>query len=439
MPCSDVMQYNLPIASTPSFIFWTSLTIGVGFLFTFNFAAGQQTINDPNLRAELVFEGLKSPTSMAFLGEDDFLVLEKDKGTVQRIVNGNILKYPLLDANVAQTDGMLGIAIAKNVSGPTRVTYVFLYYTEAKTGDTDDTSEQLGNRLYRYELINGKLVNPKLLLDLPVGPIHNAGIVSIGPDNNLYASNGQLGSIGYGHEKFIANKAINYEDGADPDGRAGILTITQNGQLREGILGNRSLLNLYYAYGIRNSFGMDFDPKTEKLWMTENGPDWGDEINLVEPGFNSGWALVQGTMSTAAGSLFDGYPPPSKLVDFGGSGKYSSPEFIWNETVGPTALKFLNSNRLGIEYENTMFVGDVSGTIYNFRMNNDRTELFLEGRLSDRNANNSEELQNVVFAEGFRTITDLEVGPDGYLYIVSMDDGKIYKIIPRFAENVLNP
>ena len=81
MPCSDVMQYNLPIASTPSFIFWTSLTIGVGFLFTFNFAAGQQTINDPNLRAELVFEGLKSPTSMAFLGEDDFLVLEKDKGT----------------------------------------------------------------------------------------------------------------------------------------------------------------------------------------------------------------------------------------------------------------------------------------------------------------------------------------------------------------------
>ena len=340
---------------------------------------------------------------------------------------------------MAQTDGMLGIAIAKNVSGPTRVTYVFLYYTEAKTGDTDDTSEQLGNRLYRYELINGKLVNPKLLLDLPVGPIHNAGIVSIGPDNNLYASNGQLGSIGYGHEKFIANKAINYEDGADPDGRAGILTITQNGQLREGILGNRSLLNLYYAYGIRNSFGMDFDPKTEKLWMTENGPDWGDEINLVEPGFNSGWALVQGTMSTAAGSLFDGYPPPSKLVDFGGSGKYSSPEFIWNETVGPTALKFLNSNRLGIEYENTMFVGDVSGTIYNFRMNNDRTELFLEGRLSDRNANNSEELQNVVFAEGFRTITDLEVGPDGYLYIVSMDDGKIYKIIPRFAENVLNP
>ena len=58
--------------------------------------------------------------------------------------------------------------------------------------------------------------------------------------------------------------------------------------LGKGILGNTYPLNLYYAYGIRNSFGMDFDPVTGKLWDTENGPDYGDEINLVEPGFNSG-------------------------------------------------------------------------------------------------------------------------------------------------------
>ena len=52
---------------------------------------------------------------------------------------------------------------------------------------------------------------------------------------------------------------------------------------------------MYYSYGLRNSFGIDFDPLTGKLWDTENGDDFGDEINLVEPGFNSGWSKVQGT------------------------------------------------------------------------------------------------------------------------------------------------
>ena len=63
------------------------------------------------------------------------------------------------------------------------------------------------------------------------------------------------------------------------------------------ILGNTYPLNLYYAYGIRNSFGFDFDPVTGNIWDTENGPGEGDEINLVEPGFNSGWHEVHGMAS----------------------------------------------------------------------------------------------------------------------------------------------
>ena len=79
------------------------------------------------------------------------------------------------------------------------------------------------------------------------------------------------------------------------DGRSGILRINQDGKpVGEGILGSTFPLNLYYAYGIRNSFGFDWDPLTGKLWDTENGPHYGDEINLVEPGFNSGWVKVQG-------------------------------------------------------------------------------------------------------------------------------------------------
>src|ERR671915_1197596 len=98
-------------------------------------------IHDPNLKVELIVQGLDLPTTMAFLGPNDILVLEKEKGTVQRIVNGKILPEPLLDVNVAtsQERCMCGIAISKNfIRGHT---YVFLYYTEAELADREDVNE----------------------------------------------------------------------------------------------------------------------------------------------------------------------------------------------------------------------------------------------------------------------------------------------------------
>jgi aldose sugar dehydrogenase len=398
-------------------------------------------INDSRLSLEVVFEGLEDPTGLAFLGLNDMLVLEKNKGMVHRIVNGTILEDPLFDAKVVETDGMLGIAIAEGgtTTAGSNNTNVFLYYTEARTEDSSNLTEQLGNRLYRYELIDNKLVNPKLLLDLPVGPIHNAGIVMIGSDNNLYVSSGEIGSVWEGEQTSTPSKAINYENGADPDGRAGILRVTQDGRPVKGILGNTSLLDSYFAYGIRNSFGMDFDPVSGKLWDTENGPQFGDEINLVEPGFNSGWALLQGNSNMSDNPLFDPSILPPDLVDFGGKGKYGPPEFTWNISVGPTALKFFNSSKLGEEYENSMFVADFYGTIYNFKLSNDRARLFLEGQLADGQANHPDELQNITFAQGFSTITDMEVGPDGYLYVVSMDEGRIYRIVPLAESTNVGP
>jgi aldose sugar dehydrogenase len=56
-------------------------------------------------------------------------------------------------------------------------------------------------------------------------------------------------------------------------------------------------LSRYYAHGIRNSFGISFDPISENLWDTENGENTYDEINLVKPGFNSGWQQVMGPIS----------------------------------------------------------------------------------------------------------------------------------------------
>ncbi|HKQ20549.1 MAG TPA: PQQ-dependent sugar dehydrogenase, partial [Nitrososphaeraceae archaeon] len=199
-----------------------------------------------------------------------------------------------------------------------------------------------------------------------------------------------------------------------------------------GILGDNATLDKYYAYGIRNSFGIDFDPITGKLWDTENGPSFGDEINLVEPGFNSGWRKMQGIWNVAKASVKIGLASekPIDLVDFGGKGKYSSPEFTWNNTVGPTALKFLSTEKLGKQYENDIFVADVNkGRVYHFELNQNRTALHLQGALIDKFADSDDELDSTIFAQGFGMITDLEIGPDDYLYIVSHDQGKLYRIV----------
>src|SRR5919112_836540 len=388
-------------------------------------------IHDPNLKVELIVQGLDLPTTMAFLGPNDILVLEKDKGTVQRIVNGKILPEPLLDVNVATSVERCMCGIALSSQSNTGLTYVFLYFTEAELTDSEDITEgkaPLGNRLYRYELVNNKLINPVLLLDLPAipGPRHNGGAIMIGPDSNLYVPIGDVD--GTGKAEVFETKSQNYVDGAEPDGRSGILRITQDGQpVGIGILGNTHPLNLYYAYGIRNSFGFDFDPITGNIWDTENGPGNSDEINLVEPGFNSGWQEIQGMASNTD----DGFNLEEDIVDFEGKGKYSDPELLWMDTEGPTAAKFLNSDKLGMQYVNDMFVGDVhNGWIYHFDLNEDRTDLILEGPLADKIADTPVEMQETIFGEGFGGITDLEVGPDGYLYVVSIGQGAIYRIVP---------
>lgn len=199
--------------------------------------------------------------------------------------------------------------------------------------------------------------------------------------------------------------------------------------------------NLYFAYGIKNSFGFDFDPVTGKMWEAENGPTFGDEINLVDAGFNSGWAKVQGIWfvqsqegaTTEPGKGEKAPENPQGLVGFGGKGKYSSPEFTWDKSVAPTALKFLPSSKLGAQYANDMFVGDANfGNIYHFDLNQNRTGLRLDGSLVDKVADKVEELGNIIFGKGFGVITDLQVGPDGYLYVLvyDKDDGRIYRISP---------
>ena len=247
---------------------------------------------------------------MAFLGPNDFLILEKNTGNVKRVTNGVLHEKPFLhvNTNIKDERGLLGVAVSKKnfydypyfLENKKLTHNVFFYYIECNKKNQD-----CENRIYRYDLDNenNELLNPRLLIGIPSfpDPSHIGGIINIGPDENLYFTVGNFQNTI--PTKIYKTKTQNFEDGEAIDGRAGILRMTQNGSPvlnpdNTGLLGDKFPLNMYFAYGIRNSFGIDFDPVTGKLWDTENGPQFGDEINLVEPGFNSGADRVYGIWET---------------------------------------------------------------------------------------------------------------------------------------------
>ena len=422
-------------------------------------------INDENLQITQLIDKLNFPTGIDFLGQNDILVIEKNTGQVKRILNGEILPEPVLDVNVASESerGLLGIAVLnkndlnlnsadtnnenlkeEDILDNDEDIQVFLFYTET---DGVDKGEILGNRLYKYDFIDGKLVNPTLLLDLPFlpGPSHNGGVLDIGPDNNLYLV---VGDINREANPEYMPLAQNIEDSKLPDGRGGVLRVTIDGDPVlddngvEGILGNRNEypLNLYYGYGIRNSFGIGFDPVTGILWETENGSNYGDEINVILPGFNGGWRQVLG-LSTEYENFKNKEFDRSKLILFDGKGTYYEPVFTWVDTIAPTAITFIDSKIFGEEYENDLLVGSVKqGRIFHFNLNETRTGLDLlspssgKEQLIDKMADVDEELEPVTLGRNFGIITDIEINPyDGKIYVVDgkSKNGKIYQIYPK--------
>jgi aldose sugar dehydrogenase len=115
----------------------------------------------------------------------------------------------------------------------------------------------------------------------------------------------------------------NFPTGPAPDNTGVILRLNANGSVPTDnpFFSQGGNLAKYYAYGLRNSFGLAFDPVTERLWMTENGPDKYDEINMVEPGFNSGWERILGPNSRDPQGTSDLFSVPGS--------HYSDPEFSW--------------------------------------------------------------------------------------------------------------
>jgi glucose/arabinose dehydrogenase len=283
---------------------------------------------DPNLDVRAVVRGLDSPTSMAFIGDGDFLILEKATGKVQHIVNG-ALKETVLDlaVNSASERGLLGLALHPDFP---RRPWVYLYWTESTTGadsaQLGDTS-LLGNRVDRLVWNGTALTLDKTIIrmrarqeDAGQTPRanHNGGILRFGPDEKLYifagdrGRRGQLQNLPDGPGP-LGNQPDDQFGGPEPDDAhltGVILRLNDDGttprdnpfyragEKRGGEAGAN--LQKVFAYGVRNGFGMAFDPQSGNLWDAQNGDDSFTEINCIEAGANLGWIQVMGPIARVA-------------------------------------------------------------------------------------------------------------------------------------------
>ena len=363
-------------------------------------------IYDDDYMVEKFATGLQYPTTMTFVGED-ILVLEKNTGKVIRISdNGVLYNEPALDVPVIQDNeaGLLGIVYLSN--------HVYLSFTESLSGFDKRDRENARNAVYQYDWNGEKLTNPILIKELPghLSSVHHGGIITTSLNNEIYFVIGDQEQ-----RTTFQNIPIDatYETGS-------IFKIDTE---------SKNSVELF-AMGIRNSFGLAVDPVTGYLWDTENGIDKFDEINLVKPGFNSGWISIMGPSYRVDADLSTlNQKPFENFV-------YSDPEFSWHVTVAPTAIAFPDKDSFE-RYSDWLFVGDYNnGRIYNFQLNSDRTGfVFYNQKLSDLVLDDNDEVDEILFAKGFQGVTDIKFH-DGAMYVVVIGDGSIYKISPK---NILPP
>lgn len=448
----------------------------------------------PNLAVKTVVTGLTTPTSLAFLGPNDILVLEKETGRVQRVVNG-VIQSTVLDlaVNFGSERGLLGIALHPAFPANPGV---YLYWTESTTGaDTNVLSQVplLGNRVDRFVWNGSTLTFDQNLIKLralqqdagqPERGNHDGGVLRFGPDGKLYiivgdvGRRGQLQNLPCGPTATCPGPTVPDDQfgGPEPDNAhltGVILRLNDNGTKPAdnpffsagAALGGEVGANIQkiFAYGIRNSFGMAFDPISGALWEQENGDDSFTELNRVEPGMNGGWIQIMGPVERIAQfkeieTTFGGknlqqlrWPPTniadtpeealSRLFKLPGS-HYSDPEFSWKFEVAPAGIGFVKGRGLGSQFEGDLFVGAArttleGGHLFHFNLTGNRKKIAVDDpRLEDRVADNFNkfditESESLLIGRNFGIGTDIQTGPNGNLFVVSLTNGAIYEIFRR--------
>jgi aldose sugar dehydrogenase len=496
---------RVAIAGMPVLLAWLIVPLSGGR----TAAQTAPIVFDNNLGVRTIVSGLEQPASMAFLGTNDFLITEKAAGRVKHVVNGAVTGTAIdLAVNNSSERGLLGIALHPNFA---TTHWVYLYWTcRTAAAATPDTPQPdcppvpqtgadsgnlletalLGNRVDRFVWNGSSLTFDRNIIKLHAFQFdatngvargnHNGGVIRFGPDGKLYiviGDNGRRGQLqnlvdgpfGPGipddqfggpapdDEHFTGVIIRLNDDGSTPTDNPFVdVTEASNAE---------ALANIHkiFAYGVRNSFGMAFDPESGNLWDEQNGDDSFDELNRVEPGSNLGWVQIMGPVARIGefkqiettlppSDLQQLRWPPTNIADTPAEAlsrlfllpgaHYNDPEFSWKFAVAPAAIGFLEGPGLGPQYAGDLFVGAARTTLdegYLFRLNltgNRRRIGVDDSRLEDRVADNAAkfdatESETLRFGSGFGVGTDIQTSPSGTLYVVSLSSGTVYEIFRK--------
>jgi glucose/arabinose dehydrogenase len=457
-------------------------------------AAAQEegpTMVDPRLAVRTVADGLSLPTSMAFLGPNDLLVLEKSTGRVRRVVDG-VVGATVLDlaVNSGSERGLLGIALHPDFPADPGV---YLYWTESTTGaDTTVLSETplLGNRVDRFTWDGSSLTFDRNLIRIraiqedagqPPRGNHDGGMLAFGADGRLFVFTGDVGRRGNlqnlpcGPTATCPGPIVPDDQFGGPEAddahRTGVVlrleddgtAPTDNPFFAAGAaLGGEVGANVQrlYSYGHRNSFGMAVDPESGGLWLQENGDDSFSELNRVEAGMNGGWVQIAGPVERidefkeiettfGAQSLQQLRWPPENIADSPEEAlsrlfmlpgaHYSDPELSWKWEIAPAGIGFVAGRGLGPQFEGDLFMGAATpnlegGYLFRLRLTGNRAKIGVDDpRLEDRVADNLAkhdltESETLLAGRNFGVSTDIETGPNGNLFVLSLTNGAVYEI-----------
>jgi len=378
--------------------------------------APAQTLSDASLLRTDYLTGLSSPTGIRFFGPNEGFVIEKG-GTVKYFANGSVSTALSLTVASNNERGLLGIALdpAFAANG-----HVYLYHSNG-SGSTNATAAWIDNRVTRYtwDAVTKTLGNPDLARTFgtavngsPDGANHNGGVLAFGADGKLYGVTGDLNRDAV-EQNNRASSSSAYSGGVfrlDSD-------LSVPADVHNKFTGDFAP---WYAYGVRNSFGLAVDPVTGHLWNTENGESTFDEINLVTAGMNSGWRPIQGPA---------GAQDPAAVLNMLPGATYQDPKFSFASAIGITSIQFLHGSSWGDAYDDAVLIGENnSGRLWLFRLNAARDGFALEGALADKVFNSGDGM--TAFGTGFMVTTDIQVGPDGAVYVASLGAGEIYRIAP---------
>ena len=355
------------------------------------------------IRVVPVVTGLDHPWGMAFRQNGDILVTERDKGTLRVIRNGQLLERPVpgVPAVYAETQraGLMDIAVH-----PDDDSLVYLTYSKAVESD--------GQSGATVALAQGRLDAGALteVRDIFVADGLDRGVAA---SRIIFAADGTLFMTVGGAYQFASTG----EYAQDPLMHFGkLLRLNDDGTVPDDnpFVGDAGYLPEIYSLGHRNQLGLSFHPETGDLWATENGPQGGDETNIIKRGANYGWPLASYSRE------YSGVP----VTETPWLEQFESPEIVWWPSIAPSGLTFYTGDEFPM-WKGNLFVGAM-------RVGRMRHTGHLERVIFNRQG--QEIGREWLLTELKQRIRDVRQGPDGFLYVLTEeDDGVLLRLEPARA------